>query len=226
MRVQRFSSRAALIFGLVAGCGHPSAPVARAPAAATGLAAVTVSFPQANPGPPLFSMLDPLFIPHTDRWAPIVFLRDPACVPPNFNLLDQANPEDAFACGLRVEGHATFKNGLPPVDLAPIHVTFRGLGAVAIWFVSWPELQGAMADGKVTIAELAALPSLHVGSASLFESTQHPGSERPQGFGNGKIEIVARGTLKGGGTFFVQVREMGVDQVSVLRHITVELTPR
>jgi len=225
MRVQRFPSPAALILGVMVGCSDPSAPVPRAPGAARPVEAVTVSFPGENSGPPSFSMLEPLFVPHTDQWAPIVFLRNPACVPPSFNLLGQANPRDAFECALLVEGHATFRNGLPPVDLVPIHVTFKGLGAVAIWFISWPEFQVAMADGEVTIAELAALPSLRIGSASLFESTQHPGSERPQGFGNGKIEIVARGTLQGGGTFFFQVREMGIDQVSVLRHITVELTP-
>lgn len=46
---------------------------------------------------------------------------------------------------------------------------------------------------------------------------------RPQGTGNGKIEYVARGTLEDGRSFSIELREMGVDRVSVLQHIAIEL---
>jgi len=49
------------------------------------------------------------------------------------------------------------------------------------------------------------------------------GYERPQGAGNGKIEINALGTLMDGRTFQFQIREMGVKQQSVVRHVRIEL---
>ena len=54
----------------------------------------------------------------------------------------------------------------------------RGLGAVRVWFVSWPELQTAMADGVLTITELATLPSLKVGATGSFCKTLAYGTHR------------------------------------------------
>jgi hypothetical protein len=93
---------------------------------------------------------------------------------------------------------------------------------VPIWFVAWPALEAAVADDLLTLPEIAAMPSLRVGSASSFQMSQHPGAMRPQGLGNGKIEMVARGLLEDGRSFQFQVREMGVEQESVLRHIRIE----
>ena len=101
-------------------------------------------------------------------------------------------------------------------------VQLHGLGAVPIWFVSWPDLQAGVADGVLTVSELLSMPSLLIGSASFFKETQHPGDDRPQGASNGKIEITASGTLTDGRSFFFQMREMGVQTVSVLRHVRIE----
>jgi hypothetical protein len=196
---------------------------------ATANAQIRVRIPEDDPGPPFYAVIErsslnfpPVFVPHTDEWAAIVFERQPGCVPDGFNLLDFFDVPAAFGCPLTVQGHAIFKNAPPPVDQAPIQVNLHGLGAVPIWFVSWPELQVALADDVLTVPELLSLPSLQIGSASFFKETQHPGAERPQGPGNGKIEITAYGTLTDGRTFQFQVREMGVEGVSVLRHITIE----
>ncbi len=185
-------------------------------------AQVRLSVPEEDPGPPFYAALERLFVPHTDEWAAISFLRQPGCVPDDFNLLDLFDVPAAFGCPLTVQGHVIYKNAPPPVDSAPIQANLHGLGAVPIWFVSWPELQVALADDVLTVPELLSLPSLLIGSASFFKETQHPGNERPQGEGNGKIEITARGTLTDGRTFQFQVREMGVDQQSVLRHVRIE----
>ena len=48
----------------------------------------------------------------------------------------------------------------------------HGRGAVPVWFVKWPELRDAVADGVLTITELDALPSHITGLASF--STQKP----------------------------------------------------
>lgn len=219
MRVQ--TTLTLMYLGIVAGCADqplPSAP----PEAMRPLAAVTRQFPGEDAGPPFYSPIERLFIPHTEEWAAIVFVRDPACIPPGFNLLDLLAVPAAFGCPATVEGHITYKNGPPPIDAAPIHALLRGTGAVPIWFVAWSALEAAIADDLLTLPEIAAMPSLRVGSASSFQMSQHPGATRPQGLGNGKIEMVARGLLEDGRSFQFQVREMGVEQESVLRHIRIE----
>ena len=45
---------------------------------------------------------------------------------------------------------------------------------------------------------------------------------RPQGAGNGKIEIASSGTLNDGRDFQFSVREMGENQISTLRHVRIE----
>ena len=182
---------------------------------------ITLEFPAEDPGPPFYTLVERTFLPHTDEWAPIVFVRNPACVPAGFNLLNQIAVPQSFGCSSMVEGHVTYKNGPPPIDLAPWHVLMRGSGAVPVWFVSWAQLEAAVADDALTISELLAMSSLRKGTATSFEMNQHPGPMRPQGMGNGKIELTARGSLQDGTPFSIELREMGVDQVSVLRHIAI-----
>jgi hypothetical protein len=88
--------------------------------------------------------------------------------------------------------------------------------------VRWSELQASITDGEITIGDLATLPSLLIGSASFFELVNQIGTLRPQGPGNGKIEIAASGTLNDGREFHFSAREIGVDQVSTLRHVRIE----
>lgn len=75
-----------------------------------------------------------------------------------------------------------------------------GLGAVPVWFVSWPELEGAMSDGSLTISELAALPSLLTGTASKYTETIHTTQAAQVPF----IATIAMGELTDGRTFRVQ----------------------
>jgi len=188
-------------------------------------AAVRTNFPGENPGPPTYAFLDrpPLGEIFRDGdWVAIPFVRDPSCVPSSFNLLDGADIPGAFGCKLTVAGFAIWKNGPAPIDPVPVFAHYSGLGAVPIWFVSWADLQLAMADDMLTINELKSLPSILMGTAEIFEAVEQPGLLRPQGFGNGKIEIGAHGTLADGRTFTFTSREMGVDQVSVQRHTTIE----
>jgi hypothetical protein len=182
---------------------------------------ITLQFPGEDPGPPFYTLVERSFLPHTDEWAPIVFVRDPTCTPVDFNLLDQLAVPEAFGCTSTVEGHVTYKNGPPPIDFVPWQVVMHGTGAVPIVFVPWPALQAAITDDVLTLSEVRAIPGLLVGVASTFELSQQPGSLRPQGTGNGKIELVARGLLTDGRSFAVELREMGVDQVSTLRHIAI-----
>jgi len=218
-----FAAFTLLSLELTAACSVDSTgPRLSHPSQVTRVAeSVTFRFPGEDPGPPFYTLIEPNFLPHTDEWAPIVFVRDPACVSQSFNLLVQLAVPQAFGCPATVEGHVTYKNGPPPIDPAPWHVLMRGAGAVPIWFAPWPALQTAIADGVLTLPELASIPGLRTGTATIFEMTQQLGVLRPQGPGNGKIELVARGTLSNGTSFSVELREMGIDQVSTLKHIAI-----
>jgi hypothetical protein len=187
-------------------------------------AAVRLLIPSQDAGPPFYASIDR---PPTGQifqdgvWAAIPFLRDTSCVLGDSNLLVAFDPR-AFKCPLSVHGFAIYKNGPYPIDAVPVYALLMGNGAVPIWFVRWSELQASIADGEITIGDLAALPSLLIGSASFFEFVNQIGTLRPQGPGNGKIEIASSGTLNDGREFQFSVREMGIDQVSVLRHVRIE----
>ena len=139
---------------------------------------------------------------HTDDWAVIPFYRPPECVPADFNLLDFFDIPGAFFCGPQTVQTATIWRNGPGIDDAPIHAKSSGLGAMPIWFVSWPELEVAIADGVLTIGELGSLPSLVKGTASFYTETLHPGQIPLTVF-------VARGTLDDGGAFAAQATRSG-----------------
>ncbi len=173
--------------------------------AAPSSAAVRTAIPAEDPGPPFYARVERPYsggvdggVIHTDEWAAIVFYRDPTCVPSDFNLLDFFDIPGAFDCRLTVAGFEIWKHGPPPLDAAPMHVELREAGTVPVWFVSWAELQAAMADDVLTVDELLALPSLLQGSAASFHETLHPTDGARRG---NKLQITASGTLSDGRTF-------------------------
>jgi hypothetical protein len=137
---------------------------------------------------------------HDGEWAVIPLYRPATCIPAEFNLLDFFDIPGAFFCQPQtVQTASIWKNG-PPGDPAPIHAKSHGLGAVPVWFVTWAELEAAIADGVLTIGELESLPSLLKGTASFFTETLHPGEAANVGM----LTFVARGVLDDGRTFQVQ----------------------
>jgi len=147
---------------------------------------------------PFYARIGSGEIYHDSEWAVIIFYRPTECIPADFNLLDFFDVPGAFACGPHTtEGFAIWKNG-PEVDPAPIQSKLFGLGAVPVWFVPWPALESAIADGYLTIGDLEAMSPLE-GFASHYEETLHPsGGDHPS-----MIENVARGVLEDGRTFDV-----------------------
>ena len=142
---------------------------------------------------------------HTEDWAVIPFYRPPGCVPAGFNLLDFFDIPGAFFCGPQtVQTTTIWRNG-PGIDDAPIMAKSRGLGAMPVWFVSWPELEAAIADGELTISELGSLPSLLIGTASFYTETLHPGQAAQVPL----TVFVARGTLEDGRSFQAQATRSG-----------------
>ena len=159
-------------------------------------------------GLPFYARLEGAFQPpalHSDEWAAIVFYRQPSCVPSGFNLLDFLDIPRAFGCPLTVDGFQIWKDPFPAL---PIQVNITGLGAVPIWFMSWVELQAAMADGVVTIGELQGLNSLVVGSANSYRELLHPGEH---------LVMTARGVLEDGRQFSIEYSYAG----GATRHVRI-----
>jgi hypothetical protein len=167
---------------------------------------VILLVPEDSQSGPFYARIERGAVYHDEDWAAIAFYRDPSCVRPDFNLLnffDAGNIPAIFACPLTVHGFEVWKNGPEAGDPGPIQSRSSGNGAVPIWFVAWYELDAALADNRLTIVELQALPSLLQGSASFYRETLHPtGVAR-----NGKFEVVASGELPDGRTFQFQASE-------------------
>jgi hypothetical protein len=152
---------------------------------------------------------------HDEKWAAIAFYRSPECVPSDFNLLDffDFTPDPVFGlrvfgCPVTVEGFELWWNG-PGIDEAPFHTRLSGLGAVPVWFVSYPALREAIADNVLTIGELGAMPSLRKGWATHFSETLNP-------FPAAKVTVIAleaQGVTEDGASFVFHAAASGHDPV-------------
>lgn len=139
--------------------------------------------------------MGPQEIYHNDDWAAIVFYYEPSVVPATFNLLNFYE-FTSFPPGqtlpMTVAGFVLWD----PDDMAAFGPWFQenihGLGAVPVWFVSWPELRVAIDDGVLTMPELGGLPSLRKGTAALYQEVLHPEKH---------ITINAEGLLEDGERF-------------------------
>ena len=167
--------------------------------------------------PPIYATLDRGFMPHTEEWAVVIFYRTPECVPADFNLLDFFDPPPRpFLCPLHIEGHSNWRSVDDPF---PADSHLQGTGAVPLWFVRWPELQAAVADDKLTVAELSALPSLLIGSASVFN---HSVRNSIRGQRGGNEALVASGTLTDGRWFQVEYTEKFREGEHLFPHIRID----
>jgi hypothetical protein len=160
-----------------------------------------------DPGAPFYARLEHHAL-IAGGWAVIPFYREPDCVVenrPEFNLILFFDAPAAFACALTVSGfslwHGAVGNGSPHT------VVSEGNGAVPMWFVPEDQMIAAMADGEVTITELAALPGLLIGYATHFHELLHPSPLPPEMGGGGhpvpKLVLNARGQLEDGRSFNV-----------------------
>ena len=160
-------------------------------------AQVRLKFPEQTEGGPVYARIERPFLIHTDEWAAVLFYRDPACVPEDFNLLDMVdfNFPRVFGCPLTIEGFEMRET--PDTNGFPKLVFTRGTGAVPVWFVQWSELEAAMVDDVLTLGELRAMGSRQTGYANFFEETLDL-SETGQTL---RLVMVARGALLDGRSF-------------------------
>jgi hypothetical protein len=144
-----------------------------------------------HPGPPWYANFSADFIPTDDGTVAIAFIREPSCIPTDFNLLLLFDVPAAWGCELTVEGKLWWYD--PETDPFPFQERYYGLGAVPIYFVDEAELAAATQDGVLTIGELQALPSLLIGFADSYLDVVHNSNQG--GAGKGHSVLNASGTI-------------------------------
>ena len=212
---------AAMILGALAvGCESAEEPLAPEPQL-EGAENVIIKHPEEGPGPPFYSLIQPGWFPMTDDWAAVPWFRDPNCVPPAFNILQFIDPPPTpFFCTLMISAVEIWNTDPPDPSVGPLNISFKGMGAVPIYFAHRSEVTAAMQDGVLTVGELQALPSLRVGYADRFSGAQQTGVARGRS-GQGKINISAHGRLTDGTPFFFQTAE-GPPRKGPIAHTSIE----
>ena len=211
---------------LLAACDAPS-PVApeRATPESVALAKSEGLYRVESPMFPFYSRTEPTqdvggFGYHTDAWAAIVFYRDPACVPTDFNPFSFYDFDFArvFSCASLVDG---FSLHVEPDGVTPPKVSNLS-GAAAIWFVPWDdEFQQAVDAGSLTITQLENMDGVLKGVATQFRETLNSVENHPVP----KINIAARGYIlpeSGGGSFTYNVNWPGLT-VDDVKNVNIEI---
>ncbi|HEX6134757.1 MAG TPA: hypothetical protein VFZ24_12390 [Longimicrobiales bacterium] len=190
--------------------GEPVAPAADAAAldlsAAAGAGMRVVAFPADDPGPPLYARVTPLMNQiFTDAGlVAIPIYRDPACIPPDTDLLEHlhlpgpAGP-GAFGCDLLIEGSYIIEADAP-IGTFPVRVVASG--PARIWFVERAAFQAATADGTLPMAELVALDPLR-GTATTFHEMLAPRLDSHH------VVIASAGRLDDGRSFRFDLNHLG-----------------
>ncbi len=169
---------------------------------------IKFTFPEENPGAPFYArvgpLLDQFFV--KDGWLVIPFFRNPACIAPDFNLMEVFDVPRAFSCELMVHGF-----GIIEADASqgtfPIIVHTSGT-EVPFWFVPWKQFQDIAKDGVVTIVDIEALNPLK-GNADKFKELLRPRME------NHHVQINASGILEDGRKFAFHVTHVGDQTKSI-----------
>jgi serine/threonine protein kinase len=179
---------------------------------------VVLNVPDESPGDPTYADIGRNSIPTDGTQVAIVFMRDPAYIPPDFNLLDMRDIPAAFESPFLLRGQDWFHktNWLnflrtrstseksdwhePFVDF-PIKSMYVNDGFVPVYFVDLTELNSEIADDQLTLGELETFSSLKVGQA-MYVKEDILNSNAPDTDGKGHGRVTAIGTLQESGEFF------------------------
>lgn len=195
---------------------EPAAPTEKTAAEETELTRV-----ENGDGPPFYARFGENETFGDSEWVAIVFYRDPACVPDEFNLNDffdfpgDAGP-GAFGCQPPTTDVVEYWAGEPGSGPAPALSEMTGRGAVPVWFFTRADIDAAKSDGVATITELEGLASRRVGSAGTFTEYLKPSQSNAAPL----LRFMAEGTLEDGGAFLVDV---SYGDPEVTDHTTIEL---
>lgn len=179
---------------------------------------VILNVPEESPGAPWYADFSRGFIPTDGTDVSIVFWRNPADVPADFNLLDYFDIPRAWSTPILLRGQEWWVDE-PLTPGNQMRTRMVNDGPVPVYFVALDELEAEIADDVLTIGELEAFSSLRVGYATDVRYDTRNGL-RP-GEGNDGARYTALGELEGGGRFFVRLfenldRETGISSVDAV----------
>ncbi len=215
----------ALTFAACADGSEPVTPLSLSPPQLSAAKSEHRELGGASAGGPFWSLLGDGFLPHTEEYAILPFIRrlegsaGQVC---GFDAPDLTELKPlAFTCPLTVEGFEHWQDGrwddgLPWDGQAPRQTHHVGLGAVPIVFVEWDAFQQALGDADsdgdpdLSGPDLRALVETGaalIGYADSYQSTNVLGLSGPQGIGNGKYTIKARGSLEDGTAFSLLIAD-------------------
>jgi len=170
------------------------------------LALAKYNIPVESPGHPYYAHLssfgDSWMAPGNDEWTVIIFYRDPACIPAEFDMsvgLDFPGPQGLgfLACPATYEGYQLHFSSPDPF-LNPDYLFMRNSTLeMPMWFVSTRELRELFERGFFQMADIETLPSRVSASAWQFEAQMEPYGFNPEL----KVRFNARGRLETGGQF-------------------------
>jgi hypothetical protein len=161
---------------------------------------VVLNVPDESPGAPSYADFGRDFIPADGTQVAIVFMRDPACIPPDFNLLDMWDIPAAFECPFLLGGQDLWHEPLVDIPFKCVYV-LENDGSVPVYFVDLAELNSEIADDQLTLGELETFSSLKVGQATYVKN-DILNSNAPDSDGKGHGVMTAIGTLQESGEFF------------------------
>jgi hypothetical protein len=159
-----------------------------------------LNVPDESSGGPSYADLGRDFIPADGSQVAIVFMRDPACIPPEFNLLDTMDIPAAFECPFLLCGQEWWYEPLVDFPFKCVY-TLDNDGSVPVYFVDLAELYSEIADDQLTLGELETFSSLKVGHATYVRN-ELLNSNAPDSDGKGHGTMTAIGTLDESGEFF------------------------
>lgn len=187
-----------------------AAAIASSRPAVAGEGLVRTTWPSAeDPGIPFYARVEllPPYIFNDGEWAAIIFYRDPACVPADFNLITVFDVPAAFSCPHTVQGSSLWQGA--PFNGAPKSIAISGMGAVPVWFVPWAAVKDqARVDGVLTIAGLQQIAGRLVGYADQYTEELQPHPDPAFGGGghsNPKMIANAQGQLEDGRGFRLHI---------------------
>lgn len=164
---------------------------------------VVLRVPEDSPGSPWYADFGRDFIPADEAHAAIVFWRDLACIPADFNLLDMLDIPAAFGCPISLRGQEWWHE--PFVDY-PFKMALVNDGPVPVYFVTLEELAAETADDRLTLGELSAFQSLRKGQARHLQ-IEVLNSNAPDSDGKGHGLVTGTGDIEGDQSFYLHWSE-------------------
>lgn len=165
---------------------------------------------------------------HACDWVFIAVLRDESCIPEDYIIRTRRDVENAFSCPLLLEGYSSYPTQDTSVDVLPVKYHLGHVPGIDIpvyilprdKFHAWEKTHPDFTYGDLFIWE-ENHEDVYRGYATEYSEYQVHNLEG-EGSDQGSFALVAKGTLEGGQTFSVRIKEEGPNFEPIQWEIEVE----